>query len=396
MPFKSEKQRRWMRANNPEMAKKWEKEEKMKKETMVRELIKKLVGEVMSENTINERLVHLIKFSIPNNQTRKADTILLKMKSKWKEGRDYDWGKSKRPGHMMLRVDKKIADDVLGWLIQKNVKKIHTESFAGSFSGDTQKEFDKQRREQSEVLGYKLMGVDDVRSEIGDATVHEEAGSEWKDTSKKQYSEAKKRDYKAEYKKYGSSKKAKKYRAELNKYNRQKGTYGNGDKKDASHKGGKIVGFEKESVNRGRAEKSRLKKEGKLSEGYFRVSSRTEVQWQGNDIIILANKAKVRLSKKELVSMLKGLKRNRVIESAGNLYFEAKKETIFDVAARVLKNKSMENYKAKRGKVKLDMQTANLLTKVWKKTNSKMRKYLSDLGYKDPAQLVQTLWAVVK
>jgi hypothetical protein len=47
----------------------------------------------------------------------------------------------------------------------------------------------------------------------------------------------------------------------LNKYNRQKGTYGNGDGKDASHKGGKIVGFEKESTNRGRAEKSRLKKE---------------------------------------------------------------------------------------------------------------------------------------
>jgi hypothetical protein len=73
--------------------------------------------------------------------------------------------------------------------------------------------------------------------------------------------ETKKRDYKAEYKKYGSSTKAKKYRAELNKYNRQKGTYGNGDGKDASHKGGKIVGFEKESTNRGRREKSRLKKE---------------------------------------------------------------------------------------------------------------------------------------
>ena len=73
--------------------------------------------------------------------------------------------------------------------------------------------------------------------------------------------ETKKRDYKAEYKKYGSSKKAKKYRAELNKYNRQKGTYGNGDGKDASHKGGKIVGFEEQSKNRGRAEKSRLKKE---------------------------------------------------------------------------------------------------------------------------------------
>jgi hypothetical protein len=73
--------------------------------------------------------------------------------------------------------------------------------------------------------------------------------------------EAADRDYKAEYKKFQSSTKAKKYRAELNKYNRQKGTYGNGDGKDASHKGGKIVGFESQSKNRGRAEKSRLKKE---------------------------------------------------------------------------------------------------------------------------------------
>ena len=67
-----------------------------------------------------------------------------------------------------------------------------------------------------------------------------------------------KRDYKKEYKKFQSSKKMKKYRAELNRYNRHKGTYGNGDGKDASHRGGKIKGFEDESTNRGRAEKSRL------------------------------------------------------------------------------------------------------------------------------------------
>ena len=82
----------------------------------------------------------------------------------------------------------------------------------------------------------------------------------------KKVKEEKKRDYKAEYKKFQSSTKAKKYRAELNKYNRKKGTYGNGDGKDASHKGGKIVGFESESKNRGRAEKSRLKKEGVITE----------------------------------------------------------------------------------------------------------------------------------
>ena len=66
------------------------------------------------------------------------------------------------------------------------------------------------------------------------------------------------RDYKDEYKKFQSSEKMRKYRAELNRYNRLKGTYGNRDKKDASHKGGKIVGMEDQSTNRGRAEKSRL------------------------------------------------------------------------------------------------------------------------------------------
>ena len=67
-------------------------------------------------------------------------------------------------------------------------------------------------------------------------------GLEWM----KKLGEAADRDYKAEYKKFQSSTKAKKYRAELNKYNRQKGTYGNGDKKDASHKNGKIVGIEEQ------------------------------------------------------------------------------------------------------------------------------------------------------
>ena len=69
------------------------------------------------------------------------------------------------------------------------------------------------------------------------------------------------RDYKAEYKKFQSSPERIKYRAELVKYNRDKGTYGNGDKKDASHKDGKIVGFEAQSKNRGRVEASRIKKE---------------------------------------------------------------------------------------------------------------------------------------
>ena len=67
------------------------------------------------------------------------------------------------------------------------------------------------------------------------------------------------RDYKDEYRKFQSSAKAKKYRAKLNKYNRDRGTYGNGDGKDATHVDGQIKGFEPQSKNRGRREKSRRK-----------------------------------------------------------------------------------------------------------------------------------------
>ncbi len=72
------------------------------------------------------------------------------------------------------------------------------------------------------------------------------------------------------------------------------------------------------------------------------------------------------------------------------------KETIFDVAARVMKDKQAYGYKTKKGLVTVDMQTANLLTKVFKKVNPKMKKILSDIGYKSPTQLMNTLWAVVK
>lgn len=65
------------------------------------------------------------------------------------------------------------------------------------------------------------------------------------------------RDYDDEYNKFQKDKTA--YRAKLNKYNRDKGTYGNGDGLDASHKDGKIVGFKDSSKNKGKKEKSRLK-----------------------------------------------------------------------------------------------------------------------------------------
>ena len=71
-------------------------------------------------------------------------------------------------------------------------------------------------------------------------------------------------------------------------------------------------------------------------------------------------------------------------------------KSFFSGAAKVLKDKSMHTYKSGKGWIKLDLQTANLLVQVFKKVKPKMRKILSDLGYKNPAQLVQTLRAVIK
>ena len=124
------------------------------------------------------------------------------------------------------------------------------EGFGGELKGKDRDKFEKARIENAEQLGYKATGTSDTKKQ--------------KLKMAHQLKETAKRDYKAEYKKFQSSTKSKKYRAELNQYNRKKGTYGNGDGKDASHKGGKIAGFEAESKNRGRAEKSRLKKESTI------------------------------------------------------------------------------------------------------------------------------------
>jgi len=149
---------------------------------------------------------------------------------------------------------------------------------AGKFSKDAQKTAKKMKK--SSVKKYAKTKHDDLPVKKESTAAYKKSlekiarDKQLKTISKKDKAMLMKiakmmkedRDYKDEYKKFQSSTKSKKYRAELNKYNRKKGTYGNGDGKDASHKGGKIVGFESQSKNRGRAEKSRLKKESRNKE----------------------------------------------------------------------------------------------------------------------------------
>jgi hypothetical protein len=57
--------------------------------------------------------------------------------------------------------------------LREVIRKIVKEDFAGSYPEKKKKKFDNKRRKQSEVLGYKLTGVNDVKTEIDDATIKE-------------------------------------------------------------------------------------------------------------------------------------------------------------------------------------------------------------------------------
>ena len=211
MTFKSEKQRKWMHANEPKMAKKWEK----KKKTEAFRPSDRKVLMVIGRDVIQNLNKNYHKGTLtPNKQLGHALNSIFRAMTRDKSDANYQQYKKYFPKYndkLLKRLSKAYFDQPV----------------------NVQNTFVRQ------VMDYSL---------------------------KESVKEEKKRDYKAEYKKFQSSTKAKKYRAELNKYNRKKGTYGNGDGKDASHKGGKIVGFEAESKNRGRAEKSRLKKEGVITE----------------------------------------------------------------------------------------------------------------------------------
>ena len=144
MPFKSDKQRKWMHANEPEMAKKWEKEEKNEE---------KLI-EAYKTATRNELAMYISQLSNTINGT-----------------------KDKK----MLQYLKKTKKEV-----EKELKSRKTNE--GKITED----------ENPCWKGYKQIGMKEKDGKQVPNCVPIDETVE----------EATKRDYKAEYKKYGSSKKA--------------------------------------------------------------------------------------------------------------------------------------------------------------------------------------------
>ena len=215
-----------------------------------------------------------------------------------------------------------------------------------------------------------------------------------------------KRNYKEEYKKYGSSKKAKKYRAELNKYNRQKGTYGNGDGLDASHMNGKIVGFEEQSINRGRAEKSRLKKEGKLTEKFDSYRWRDVHSWAldwESELASLINSKELKSVMKDKNSKVKTITK-RLFKSLKDVHtgFDGLKDELKKIYGEgklkegkgVDKVLSMANDNSfgKLGGKTVDAMSANLFKTVYDKLTGSNKEKIDKMNEKQLYVFMTKLW----
>ena len=261
---------------------------------------------------------------------------------------------------------------------------------------------------KGEVPASKVSkSVKDAAKSMSKKSVKKYAKTKHDDLPKK-VTEKKERDYKAEYKKFQSSTKAKKYRAELNKYNRQKGTYGNGDGKDASHKGGKIVGFEAQSKNRGRREKSRLKKESAFSVKIDTFQNAMKSLDKLSDILKKGGEKKKSMMVAKLVKQLQqaffrkemmesiikegkletlalNLLRN-INKSAGVQKYDHKKTADFNKVVKFLKGKmpnvpnqrigqiamSYDNYRKRQPKIKIpDIDSVKDMEKTLKKLGMK-------------------------
>ena len=111
-------------------------------------------------------MVHAVKKGEldPSKVSRKVRKAAGSMKSK----DAHDFASTKHKG----KPEKVKQETKVKSLIKKMVREIMAEmneSFAGALPKSERAGFDNNRRKQSEVLGYKLTGTNDIKTEIDDA-----------------------------------------------------------------------------------------------------------------------------------------------------------------------------------------------------------------------------------
>ena len=73
------------------------------------------------------------------------------------------WANDPEMAKKWEKKEKKMKETKVRKLIRKMVREIMSEAFGGELSNSEKKKFEKVRKEQSEVLGYKLTGKSDIK-----------------------------------------------------------------------------------------------------------------------------------------------------------------------------------------------------------------------------------------
>ena len=176
MPFKSDKQRKWMHANEPEMAKKWEK--KMKNESDLGLTYKKGKTVKVKHKTSGKRLVIVDKPNVKKEYekigyftegtTTPFPSALIDKAIKI----------AKSMGGNMTGAVKKIEKIKKGlskngrveYALQQANESDIDEGFGGELKGKDKEKFEKARKENAEQLGYKVTGVSDIKESVNEST----------------------------------------------------------------------------------------------------------------------------------------------------------------------------------------------------------------------------------
>ena len=162
--------------------------------------------------------------------------------------------------------------------------------------------------------------------------------------------------------------------------------------------------------------KSVSKTEGKLTEkatGQYKVSPKVQMHWGMDKVVIISGNKRVVLNRKEMKSLMKGVKANKLTEGtcgygengqlgeepAGPHLIKKKKmkeevEPIGGMAkiAKIVKDKQH----AKVGGQTVDMQSANLLMKLYNAVKDKDKEKMNKMNEKKLIMVLNKLWSRVK
>ena len=172
MPFKSEKQKKWMYANKPEMAKRWEKK---KKNEAFRPSDKKALM-VIGRDTINKLRKKNPDIDKPDKQLGQAINAIFRAMTRDKDDANYKQYKKYFPKYndkLLRRLAKAYFDQpfnvqntFMRQVMDYTFKESVNEGFGGELKGKDKEKFEKARKENAEVLGYKLTGKSDIKESV--------------------------------------------------------------------------------------------------------------------------------------------------------------------------------------------------------------------------------------